>query len=59
MDEPQDRRKAPQNISPGEREEKNRAGEQDLDKSAEGRDVPPEDTGEPKRDPKSPWLGGG
>ena len=48
---------------PGEREERdaheNTAGRQDLEKPPEGRDVPPEDTGTPARDPKSPWMGGG
>jgi hypothetical protein len=50
---------SPQHVSPGERETRNRADEQDFDKPEEGRDVPPEEAGKPKRDPNSPWLGGG
>ena len=48
----------PQHVSPGERETKNRE-DPDSDNPAEGRDVPPEEAGNPKRDPNSPWLGGG
>lgn len=47
---------------PGERERdahENAGSGQDLEKPAEGRDVPPEDTGTPARDRKSPWMGGG
>ena len=56
-----DENDAPQNVSTGEREARNQEKKQQgVGKTpAEGRDVPPEDAGKPKRDPNSPWLGGG
>jgi hypothetical protein len=56
-----DERRAPQHESPAEREaRKNPANQQDLDKPAQGRDEPPGDAVKSgKRDPESPWMGGG
>jgi len=50
-----------QQESPAEREaKKNPANQQNLEKPAEGRDQAPADrVKEGKRDPKSPWMGGG
>jgi hypothetical protein len=47
--------------NPLERERKrNPAEQQDLEKPADGRDVPPAEVlRKGKRDPKSPWMGGG
>jgi hypothetical protein len=61
MDEQGDDRRGAQRESPHEREQKrNPAEKQDLNKPAEGRDVPPsEDVKKGKRDPQSPWMGGG
>ena len=61
MEEQGDERRGAQQESPHERERKrNPAERQDLDKPAEGRDRPPDDDlKKSKRDPKSPWMGGG
>jgi len=50
-----------QQETTAEREaKKNPANDQDLEKPPEGRDQPPADAiKKEKRDPKSPWLGGG
>jgi hypothetical protein len=51
-----------QEITTGEREAADRAKQKDKDigkRPVEGRDVPPEGAGKPKRDPNSPWMGGG
>ncbi len=47
--------------TPGEREaKKNPAKQQDLEKPPEGRDeAPSEAVDKGKRDPDSPWMGGG
>jgi hypothetical protein len=60
-DERADERRAPQDESSAEREApKNPANQQDLEKPAEGRDEPPADAVKSgKRDPDSPWMGGG
>lgn len=51
----------PQHESAAEREtKKNPANQQDQTRPPQGRDVPPADTAErSKRDPDSPWMGGG
>jgi hypothetical protein len=61
VDEQGDERRGAQQETPSEREaKKNRATKQDLAQPPEGRDEPPAETVEDgKRDPKSPWLGGG
>jgi hypothetical protein len=61
MDEQGDDTRGAQRESPHEREQKrNPAEKQDVNKPAEGRDVPPsDDVKKGKRDPKSPWMGGG
>jgi hypothetical protein len=56
--EQRDRDRGAQEVSTGEREAADRAKQRGTGK-AEGRDVPPEDAGKPKRDPSSPWMGGG
>lgn len=60
-DEQGTERRGAQRQSPAEREaEKNPANQQDLERPPEGRDVPPtKPTQEGKRDPGSPWMGGG
>lgn len=61
VDEQGDERRAPQQQSAAEREnKKNPANQQDPGKPPQGRDQPPDhaiDTG--KRSPDSPWMGGG
>jgi hypothetical protein len=54
-------RRGPQQQSPADREAgHNPANRQNLEKPAEGRDVPPEEPVEQgKRDLDSPWMGGG
>jgi hypothetical protein len=54
-------RKGAQQESPAEREaKKNPSERQDLEKPSEGRDEPPgEAVKKNKRDPESPWMGGG
>ena len=54
-------RRGAQQETPAEREaKKNPANKQDLEKPAEGRDVPPaKPVEEGKRDSDSPWMGGG
>ena len=51
----------PQHESPAEREaKKNPANQQDLTLPPQGRDEPPADAlKDGKRDPDSPWMGGG
>jgi len=60
-DEQGNERRGAQRESPAAREaKKNPAKEQDLEKPAEGRDMPPTETVEQgKRSPKGPWMGGG
>ena len=60
-DDHPDREHGAQEISTGEREAKTQEEQQEnVGKGpTEGRDVPPEDVNKPRRDPKSPWLGGG
>ena len=53
-------RRGAQQESTAERErKKNPANQQDLEKPPDGRDVPPASGKEGKRDPDSPWMGGG
>ena len=61
IEEQGDERKGAQQESPAEREaKKNPSEKQDLEKPSEGRDEPPAETlKQRKRDPKSPWMGGG
>jgi len=61
MEEQGDETRGAQQESTHEREQKrNPAEQQDLTKPAEGRDAPPRETVKKgKRDPKSPWMGGG
>lgn len=61
VEEQGDEREGAQQESPAEREaKKNPSKRQDLEKPSEGRDKPPADTVDRrKRDPKSPWMGGG
>jgi hypothetical protein len=61
VDEQGEERRGAQRETPAEREaEKNPSEQQDLEKAPEGRDEPPADAVERgKRDPTSPWLGGG
>jgi len=56
-----DDRRGAQQETPAEREaKKNPASQQDLEKPAPGRDVPPTTATEKgKRDLDSPWMGGG
>ena len=60
-DERNDAPRAPQQVTPAEREaKKNPANQQDLNKPSPGRDKPPaEAVKSGKRDPDSPWMGGG
>jgi len=60
-DEQGDEQRGAQNESPAEREaKKNPANQQDLNKPSPGRDKPPaEAVKSGKRDPDSPWMGGG
>ena len=54
------KRRGAQTKTPAEREAEKNPNEQDLSKPAEGRDEPPaEVVKQGKRDPKSPWMGGG
>ena len=61
IEEQGDERRGAQQETSVEREaEKNPANHQDLQRPPEGRDQPPaEPVKEDKRDPKSPWMGGG
>jgi len=61
MEEQGDETRGAQRESPFQREQKrNPAEQQDVNKPAEGRDAPPSETVKKgKRDPKSPWMGGG
>jgi hypothetical protein len=61
MEEHGDETRGAQRESPYEREQKRTANEQqDFEKPAEGRDVPPsEDVSKNKRGTESPWMGGG
>ena len=61
VDEHGDERSGAQQVSPAEREaKKNPANQQDLTKPPQGRDEPPATPVEQrKRDPDSPWMGGG
>lgn len=55
-----DENRGAQEESPGEREARERGVDRrELEKPAEGRDLPPEDAGVPRRDLDSPWMGGG
>jgi hypothetical protein len=60
-DEQGQERRGAQNESAAEREaKKNPTNQQDLTKPAAGRDEPPADSATAgKRDPDSPWMGGG
>jgi hypothetical protein len=60
-DEQGDEQRGAQNETAAEREaKKNPANRQDFDKPPQGRDEPPADAVKPgKRDPDSPWMGGG
>ena len=61
VDEQGDERRGAQQETPSEREaKKNPAKQQDLEKPPEGRDEPPAETMKRgKRNPESPWMGGG
>jgi hypothetical protein len=61
IDEQGDERRGAQQETSAEREaKKNPANQQDLEQPPEGRDEPPAETAEKgKRDPDSPWMGGG
>jgi len=60
-DEQGDERRGAQDESPAEREaRKNPANQQDRDKPSPGRgEAPAETVKSGKRDPDSPWMGGG
>jgi hypothetical protein len=58
MPDQQDEKGAQQEGANERHAEGNQANQQDLEKPAEGRDVPPE-ADKPKRSPDSPWMGGG
>jgi hypothetical protein len=60
VDEQGDERRGAQQETPAEREaKKTPSNQQDLGKPPAGRDEAPVSTIQGKRDPKSPWMGGG